>query len=512
MRSRPTDRLRGLALAAAAAAACIAAVAAAPASAGEPLVPYIVGGAPTSIVQFPWQVFIQGKLAPHEFVGCGGSILNATEILTAAHCVDHEESTLSYPASDFFVVSGTNNLAQEPPTEQIDQVASFRTHPYYDARSSSISDDVAVLTLEKPLELSPAKDAQAIGLVAESATPAPGTPLTISGYGKQSGAEGAEPDGRLYSTTLTAISSDACRNMPPIGLNSAVLLCAESATSSTCQGDSGGPLVGGSPAVEVGIVDFGQLECPAGAPDAFTNVAAPEIRAFIDGSETPPIAARPISGPALRSVRATPVDFSPLTCEAGAWSGSPTFTYSFEVDGATPLLLQSGPSDSYVPPNNLIGATIVCVVQASNPGGVSTLRTATTAAIALDTAAPSASISGAPKCHRQACTIAIGASDPNAVAFSLHPSVSYAVVSACPRKKRKKAGRPALCHRTKTVAMALGAASANAFHATVARLPYGERVKFSVHARNAAGLSQRTPATTTTLLRKPKPKNSKPAH
>ena len=121
---------------------------------------------------------------------------------------------------------------------------------------------MAVLTLAAPLELSGAENALPSAWSPAGATPPPGTPLGISGYGKEKGAESSPPNGRLYSTRLTAISSDASQGR--CRLNSAVLLCAVSASASTCQGDSGGPLTEGSPAVEVGIVDFGAPECPLG--------------------------------------------------------------------------------------------------------------------------------------------------------------------------------------------------------------------------------------------------------
>ena len=108
---------------------------------------------------------------------------------------------------------------------------------------SEVKDDVAVLTLKTPLEISAEKNTATIGLVAPFATPAAGTSLTVSGYGLEQG-NATEEDGKFFSTSLTAISSDACR--AAVKLNSAVLLCANSATSSTCQGDSGGPLVEGS--------------------------------------------------------------------------------------------------------------------------------------------------------------------------------------------------------------------------------------------------------------------------
>jgi secreted trypsin-like serine protease len=58
------------------------------------LVPYIIGGHESQISQFPWQVYVVGRHPEGggevDVTSCGGSILNATTILTAAHCVDHD--------------------------------------------------------------------------------------------------------------------------------------------------------------------------------------------------------------------------------------------------------------------------------------------------------------------------------------------------------------------------------------------------------------------------------------
>ena len=70
-------------------------------SSPDQLVPYIVGGQQTSIEQVPWQVYVVGRHPEGggvvDVTSCGGSILNATTILTAAHCVDHEGTTTTYP-------------------------------------------------------------------------------------------------------------------------------------------------------------------------------------------------------------------------------------------------------------------------------------------------------------------------------------------------------------------------------------------------------------------------------
>ena len=67
-------------------------------------------------------------------------------------------------------------------------------------------------------------------------------------------------------------------------------------------------------------------------------------------------------------------------------------TYNFQVDNASQQLLQSGPGNVSIPRAACVGPPIVCIVQASNPGGVSTLRSGTTPPLAPDTAPPSASI------------------------------------------------------------------------------------------------------------------------
>lgn len=477
----------------------------------EALVPQIINGQQASISQFPWQVFVFAVEGEGEFGTCGGSILDATHILTAAHCVDHESSTTKYPAEDIGVVAGASEvilgLGALPSTYQAQEAKSIRTDPYYTV-SPEIKDDVAVIELSSPLELSASVNTAAIALVSPGATPAPGTALSISGYGKESGAESSTPDGKLYSTTLTAVGSDACRNS--VGGSSAVLLCAVGSNSSTCQGDSGGPLTEGNPPVEVGTVDFGPKECPVGQPDVFTNLAAPEIHEFIEGSESPPLAARASSPPVIKSVGLAPVDFSPLTCEPGTWSGSPSFSYTFQTENASPQLLQSGTSNVFTPPANLVGAPVVCIVQASNPGGVSTLRSATTAAIAADTAPPVASIT-ALKCHLQTCIFSISAGDPNATTLTLSASSAYAVVAKCPAKKgRKKKGKQPVCHKTHTVGAPVSLVSPGVYGAVANRLPYGEKITFTALATNAVGLHPAAPVVrSTTLHAPPKPKKKK---
>ncbi len=482
--------------------------------AGGPLIPYIIGGQESSISQFPWQVLVlvlAEEGATTTEASCGGSILDATHILTAAHCVDHEGTTTRYPAEDIGVLAGASDVSgftsslRVPRGSQLETVSSVRTHPYYTVLPE-IKDDVAVLTLSEALELSAEKNTASIPLVPSGATPAPGTALIVSGYGKENGADDAEPSGKLFSTTLTAVGSDACRET--VGVNSAVLLCASGSSSATCQGDSGGPLTEGSPAVEVGTVDFGPQSCPTGQVDGFTNLAAPEVREFIEGSETPHVATRPSSPPAIKTVGPAPVDYSPLRCESGAWSGSPAINYTFEVENGSAQVLQSGPSNVLTPPPSLVGDPLVCIVQASNPGGVSTDRSAVTPAIAADAAPPVAAITGL-KCRLQACTLSLSASDPNGVALAVAAAVAYQVTAKCPvkrEKRKRKQSKTPVCHRTETLSLPVSPVSTGVFGAVASRLPYGERITFDGAVVDAAGLRPVSAPIGSTVLHKPKSK------
>lgn len=471
------------------------------------MVPYVIGGQRASTAQYPWQVLVLSMPSPTLEVLCGGSILDATHILTAAHCIDQQGTTVPYPSSEVRVLAGADSVYSfeeegiVPAGAQLSAAALVRAHPDY-APLPGIRDDVAVITLAAPLKLSAASRTAAIGLVESGATPAPGTSLTVSGYGKENGLEGKEyePDGYLYAAGLTAISSDACRNA--VGVNSAVLLCAGSATSSACEGDSGGPLTEGTPAVQVGIVDFGGKSCPVGSANVFTNVAAPEIRAFIEGSEAPPLAARPTGSPVLHYLGSAPVDYSPMTCDPGSWSAPAAFSYTFQTEGPSPQVLQSGPGNTFAPVSGAVGLSIVCVVQAANAGGVSTARSGGSPPLTLDTAPPAARISGRPRCHLRACTLSLRASDPNAVALTIAASASYQVSTRCTVVHgHRRASVP--CRRTRTLPMRL-TGSGPAYSASIKGLPYGVRVRFAVSARNAAGLHQGTPSAASATLAAPR--------
>ncbi len=527
--ARTTTRLPRLVAALAAIGVCLAVSAGTCAGASaaepgplavEPFLPDIVGGQEALIEHSPWQVFLLTAIAHGgavEEFACGGAILSPTVVLTAAHCVDQEGTTTHLPIEGMNVIAGASDVAEAaesllvPTGSQASPVASLRTHPYYSL--TPIHDDVAVLTLATPLDLS-GPDAKAISLVPTGATPSAGTPLNLTGYGKENGAESALPTWKLNSTQLSAYGSDPCRST--VGGESAVLLCAVSATSSACQGDSGGPLTEGSPPIEVGIVDYGQVGCPIGQPNAFGNVAAPEVRDFIEGSETPPLAARQTSPAAISgfALASAPVVYSPETCEPGGWSGAPSFTYTFQSEATTPQVFQSGSSNVFTPPASAAGSRIVCIIQASNAGGVTTARSGVTPPLAADTGQPQAEIGGV-SCHLQTCSLLVAARDPASIALTVHGTAIYLATTKCPVNKSAKRGharkqKKAVCQKAVNTSVEATAAAAGVYRATISGLPYGQLVIFRAIVTNAAGLRPTSAPIAVRTLRAPRPRPMRP--
>lgn len=348
----------------------------------------IVGGDQISIEQAPWQVFVLAVLAEQEaFLLCGGSIIDATHVVTAAHCLFNPETGERLPAGDVLVVAGISNFeAEHEEQAQVQVGESLSVHPYYDhSIGAGAPDDVAVVKLSEGFALSsaPGSAVSSIGLVGVGATPAEGAQLNLTGFGLEN--PSAEfPEGPLNSIRMTTGFSRKCG-----GEADAVWLCASASTGSGCFGDSGSGLTTtGAPTTLVGVMDtvYGSSHefCRADSNNGFVNLAAPEIRDFIEGDFSPPRAPR--GGNAIE-VRGVPKVGNALTCSPGAWSGEPTITYLF-IDSSGGQVLQSGASSTYPLSPNDVGRMILCEVLATNAGGTGVVRTTSLRAIEASSPPP----------------------------------------------------------------------------------------------------------------------------
>lgn len=86
----------------------------------------IVGGKPAFKGEFPHQVSVQEDNSGELSHLCGGSIINETWILTAAHCFAGE-----HPLRKFYVKAGRLTLKKYEATEQLSLVAKIIAHRGY---------------------------------------------------------------------------------------------------------------------------------------------------------------------------------------------------------------------------------------------------------------------------------------------------------------------------------------------------------------------------------------------
>jgi secreted trypsin-like serine protease len=296
-------------------------------SAAARATPRIVGGTGAAIAGFPFQVALYDPHAGSVAAGffCGGVIIDATHVATAAHCAIDEGTGRITSPHNIAVLAGAGRLSevgQTPVAGAIEDAASATTiDPGYDPASNDY--DAAVIRLSRPLwqgTSPPAMDGRAniapipVSAALASAYADPDTapmPIlaTVSGWGDMraespgsQGLNGAYPS-NLQATQIPLIGSNACGNAYSGSLSSQPItprmLCAgvPGGGKDSCFGDSGGPLVvdRSSPAqapgdyVLAGLVSFGEGCAQAESPGVYTAVADPAIAAFLtsDPSQTP---------------------------------------------------------------------------------------------------------------------------------------------------------------------------------------------------------------------------------
>ncbi|WP_320670587.1 S1 family peptidase [Patulibacter defluvii] len=332
--------------------------------------PRIVGGtALGSTAQAPFSVGLAIKMGDGGAT-CTGSVLDATHVLTAAHCVTENGSTV--PAQNVFVYAGSSDLTTKPGVDAAarHQAQLVRVHPRYS--SNAIPDDVAVVTLKVPLNLGTPL-VQPAPLLATGSYVVGGTPLTITGYGISSAT--ADDWGTLRQVQTQVVTAGLCGTDAP-----AAVLCTVRTGHAACSGDSGGSgsITGGI----AGVTDIAERDCARGM-NLFANVAAPEIRTFIDAAvaERNVTAAEiPVSPRGGRSIRlrGTFRVGRTLTCSAGSWTGKPKLRYRLIlIKGSRSKTGKLSKSRRFKLRSSYRGWQAGCAVQASNAGGTGVSLTAT---------------------------------------------------------------------------------------------------------------------------------------
>lgn len=224
----------------------------------------ITGGTEAVPNSLPWQVaiFIDDKYF------CGGSLISADWVLTAAHCADN--------ATFFDLMFGAHNVrlnSTDEPTRVEMRSTEYTIHPNWG--SVLIRNDVALIKLPQPIAFN---DVISPICLAPSTEPShAGDPLHVSGWGKPSdAATGISPV--LREVGVTGITNAECQAAYSALTVTASNICVSTVGGkSSCNGDSGGPLsfVNNGVYNQVGIVSFGSKNgCEIEVPAAFARVSS----------------------------------------------------------------------------------------------------------------------------------------------------------------------------------------------------------------------------------------------
>ncbi|MGH3370015.1 MAG: S1 family peptidase, partial [Nocardioidaceae bacterium] len=197
--------------------------------------PRIVGGGGAGVGEYPYFVSVQTASTFEHF--CGGSLVSATRVLTAAHCVDGASP------SGLRVVIGRTSLFD---TSQgiVRKVSGIAVHP--DWSRDTLRHDVAILSLSTPVtnadNTSRGVEWLRLAEPAESDSFEAGDPVTIIGHGAV--CANCFGSSQLLEASVPIVSDETMSSIygffhPPSMIGAGPM---EGGTDS-CFGDSGGPLL-----------------------------------------------------------------------------------------------------------------------------------------------------------------------------------------------------------------------------------------------------------------------------
>lgn len=218
----------------------------------------------------PWIVFLRASFQrgdeAYTTMGCSGSIVSRSFIVTAAHCLTNLDETV---ATSVVVYYNSSQIQNGP----LMDVIRFARHPDFILRV--YANDIAILQLEKPLKFD-----KFVSPVCFPTSPLDiaGKRLLIAGWGLTM--EGGRDSEQLRYITKKEMPYKQCKPLlhteAQLLLNGSIVICTSARNKDACAGDSGGPVTtwnGRGKSFLVGIVSFGYGCARDDEASGYTRVA-----------------------------------------------------------------------------------------------------------------------------------------------------------------------------------------------------------------------------------------------
>lgn len=243
---------------------------------GAPAAHAIIGGTEVSNDAYPFMAAVMDKGAgsPLDRQFCGGSLVTADTVMTAAHCLVNDAGKPLKPKKLQVAVGRT--VLSASGQGQIRNVAKggVVVHPRYLKGQEAY--DVAFIQLSKPVRgISPI----ALPTQGTDALIRPGQKATVTGWGNTDADLPNTPD-RLRQVKVPILSHAECGTSYG-EYDAKVNFCAGVETKDSCQGDSGGPIFRTVPGrrapIQIGVVSYGDGCGAQGAPGVYTSVSSSKL-------------------------------------------------------------------------------------------------------------------------------------------------------------------------------------------------------------------------------------------
>jgi secreted trypsin-like serine protease len=221
--------------------------------------------APADGFQYQVALIFSGADSPLYGLHCGGTLVDTSWVLTAAHCFNPDTQN-----GDFQVFTGSRKLSEGGRLINIAKIVRYNYEP------TTNEGDVALVKLDTPIPDQAPMSMADSALEGQKVT----RMVTISGWGVTAEGSSTASDDLLFAY-VPLIDNAVCRtdygNLPA-GQKTEIkddMICAGEGKADACQGDSGGPLIiktaGNKPYLE-GVVSWGEGCNRARFPGVYARV------------------------------------------------------------------------------------------------------------------------------------------------------------------------------------------------------------------------------------------------